>query len=83
MRTGGVSLMKEHERIVSDPEILLGKPVIRGTRIPVEMLVRKMGEGATFEELLDAYPHLKKNDILAALQFAADSLANDELHIKL
>ncbi len=63
--------MKEHERIVSDPEILLGKPVIRGTRVPVEMLVRKMGEGATFEELIDACPHLKKEDILAALQFAA------------
>lgn len=71
--------MKEHGRIVSDPEILLGKPVIRGTRVPVEMLVRKMGEGATFEELLDAYPHIKKEDILAALQFAADSLANEEV----
>ena len=44
---------------------MLGKPVIKGTRIPVELIVRKLGEGAAFEDLLDAYPNLKKDDIQA------------------
>ena len=71
--------MEEHDRIVSEPGIMLGKPVIRGTRVPVELLVRKLGEGASVEEMLDAYPKLQREDILAALKFAADSLANEEI----
>ena len=58
---------------------MLGKPVIRGTRVPVELLLRKLGEGASPEEMLDAYPTLKQEDILAAMKFAADSLANEEI----
>ena len=72
-------LMNKYERIVSDPEIMLGKPVIRGTRIPVELLVRKMGEGATEEESLDAYPNLRREDFLAALKFAADLRGDGEI----
>ena len=56
---------------------MLGKPVIKRTRIPVELIVRKLGEGATMEDLLDAYPNLKKEDIQAALIYAADTLANE------
>jgi uncharacterized protein (DUF433 family) len=59
--------MEKHDRIVSDPGIMLGKPVIRGTRVPVELLVRKLGEGASMEEILEAYPKLQREDILAAL----------------
>src|SRR5260370_11209161 len=55
------------DRIEMDPKVMLGKPVIRGTRIPVELLLRKLGEGATEEDLLDAYPRLKREDIRAAL----------------
>jgi len=60
------------------PDIMLGKPVIKGTRIPVELVVRKLGEGATIEELLDGYPTLTKEKIMAALIYAADSLGNEK-----
>jgi uncharacterized protein (DUF433 family) len=66
-----------HNRIDINPEIMLGKPVIKGTRIPVELIVRKIGEGALSEDLLDAYPNITKEDIQAALLYAADNLANE------
>lgn len=66
-----------HNRIEIDPDIMLGKPVIKGTRIPVELIVRKIGEGASIEDLLDAYPNITKEDILAAVLYAADTLANE------
>jgi uncharacterized protein (DUF433 family) len=65
-------------RIEMDPKIMLGKPVIRDTRIPVELLLRKLGEGATEEDLLDAYPRLEREDIRAALAYAADTIAHEE-----
>jgi len=71
-----------YDRIVRDPEIMMGKPVIKGTRIPADLVVRKLGEGASVEELLDGYPNLKKEDIQAALIYAADTLSN-ELFIEL
>ncbi|MBC7109318.1 MAG: DUF433 domain-containing protein, partial [Methanomassiliicoccales archaeon] len=55
------------ERIEKNPKIMLGKHVIKGTRIPVELILRKLSEGATIEELLDAYPNLRREDIQAAL----------------
>jgi len=66
-----------HNRIHINPAIMLGKPVIKGTRIPVELIVRKIGEGALTEDLLDAYPNITKEDIQAAVLYAADSLANE------
>jgi uncharacterized protein (DUF433 family) len=63
------------DRIEINPDIMLGKPVIRGTRIPVELVVRKLSEGATEADLLDAYPRLNQADIRAALAYAAKSLA--------
>ena len=60
-------------RIEINPEVMLGKPVIRGTRLPVELLLRKLSEGATEADLLDAYPSLTRADIQAALAYAADS----------
>jgi uncharacterized protein (DUF433 family) len=69
--------MNVFDRVETSPEIMLGKPVIKGTRIPVELIVRKLGEGARVEDLLDAYPNLKKEDIQAALIYAADTLANE------
>jgi uncharacterized protein (DUF433 family) len=57
---------------------MMGKPVIRGTRIPVELLVRKLAEGATHDELLDSHPQLTAQDLLAALRYAADALAHEE-----
>lgn len=67
------------ERIEINPSVMLGKPVIRGTRIPVELLLRKLAEGATIEELLDAYPRLTAEDVRAALAYAADTIAHETL----
>jgi uncharacterized protein (DUF433 family) len=61
------------------PDIMLGKPVIRGTRIPVELVLRKLGEGATMEDLLDGYPTLSREKVMAALIYAADLLANERI----
>lgn len=68
-----------HDRIEMNPDIMLGKPVIRGTRVTVELIVRKVAEGATEAILLDAYPRLTRDDIRAALRFAADFLAREEV----
>lgn len=68
-----------HERIVSDPDIMVGKPTIRGTRITVELILEKLGEGMTIEEMLEAYPHLTREQVLAALQFAADYLRDEDI----
>jgi uncharacterized protein (DUF433 family) len=67
------------ERIEINPAVMLGKPVIKGTRIPVELLLRKLSEGATESDLLDAYPRLTKVDIQAALAYAASALAHETI----
>ena len=71
--------MAVHDRIEINPKIMLGKPVVRGTRIPVELIVRKLAEGADEKALLQAYPRLAAADIQAALLYAADSLAHEEV----
>lgn len=71
--------MTIYDRVEMNPNVMLGKPVIRGTRIPVELIVRKISEGATDSVLLDAYPRLTQDDIRAALRFAADMLAHEEV----
>jgi len=68
-----------HARIEVDPRVMLGKPVIRGTRIPVELILRKLSEGATEEDILDAYPHLSLEDIRAAEAYAADVVAREDV----
>ncbi len=65
------------DRIEINPNVMLGKPVIRNTRIPVELIIRKLSEGATEDDLLDAYPRLTREDIRAALAFAADWMAQE------
>jgi uncharacterized protein (DUF433 family) len=59
------------ERIEINPAVMLGKPVIRGTRITVELILRKLAEGATEAELLEDYPHLATEDIRAAMAYGA------------
>src|SRR4029077_12067827 len=66
------------DRIEVNPKVMLGKPVIRGTRVPVELILRKLSEGATEDDLLDAYPRLSRQDIQAAIGYAADTLAHEE-----
>jgi uncharacterized protein (DUF433 family) len=70
--------MTVHPRIEINPRIMLGKPVIRGTRIPVELILRKLGEGAAESDVLDAYPNLRAEDIRATMLFAADAMAHAE-----
>jgi uncharacterized protein (DUF433 family) len=71
--------MNYRERIVADHQIMLGKPVIKGTRITVELILRKMSEGATIPDLVKMYPHLQEADVLAALMYASDLMANEEM----
>lgn len=68
-----------HERIKINPEIMDGKPVVRGTRIPVELLLRKLGAGMTAEAIMPDYPRLTHDDIRAAQAFAADYLADEDI----
>jgi uncharacterized protein (DUF433 family) len=68
-----------HERISVDPKIMFGKPVIKGTRVPVELILRKIAEGMTSDEILVHHPHLTAEDIRAAAAFAADHLASEEI----
>ncbi len=70
--------MTTANRIETNPKVMLGKPVIRGTRIPVELILRKLSKGAHEADLLDAYPRLSGEDIQAALAYAADVLAHEE-----
>ena len=69
-----------NDRIEINPRVMLGKPVIRGTRIPVELLLRKLAEGGSVSDLLDAYPKLTEEDIRACLAYAADSIAHEDIH---
>jgi uncharacterized protein (DUF433 family) len=57
----------EHPRIVLDPNVMVGKPVICGTRITVELVIGLLAQGWTEQEILDAYPHLTREDVLACL----------------
>jgi uncharacterized protein (DUF433 family) len=66
------------ERIAINPKVMLGKPVIKGTRIPVELILRKLSEGATMSDLLEAHPRLTQEDVYAALAYAADAVALEE-----
>jgi uncharacterized protein (DUF433 family) len=68
-----------YERIEINPDIMDGKPVIRGTRVLVELVLRKLGAGMPPEAVLGDHPRLTRDDICAALAFAADSLANERL----
>ena len=71
--------MTQYERIEINPEIMGGKPVIRGTRVPVEIVLRKLGAGMTPEAILADHPRLKPEDIRAAQTFAADYLADETI----
>lgn len=62
-----------------NPRVMLGKPVLRGTRIPVELVLRKLGEGASEADILNAYPRLTREDIHATIRFAADTIAREEV----
>ena len=66
--------------IVSDPQVMMGKPVIAGTRITVELVLEKLAAGETIEQLLDAHPRLTREAIQAALAFASEALRADVIY---
>ena len=68
-----------YERIEMNPTIMDGKPVIRGTRVPVELVLRKLGAGMSPEAILADHPRLTLDDIRAAQAFAADYLADEDI----
>jgi uncharacterized protein (DUF433 family) len=68
-----------NERIERNPAIMGGKPVIRGTRIPVELVLRKLGTGMSIEAILADHPRLTPEDVQAAQAFAADYLAEEDV----
>ena len=65
--------------ICRDPAIMMGKPIIRGTRITVELILREFARGASFAEVLESYPHLAEADLKTALAFAADYMAHESV----
>ena len=67
------------ERIEINPLVMMGKPVIRGTRITVELILKKLSEGETETELLEDYPHLAQEDLRAAIAYGAASVAHEEI----
>jgi len=66
-----------HPRISANPTVMLGKPCIKGTRITVELILRRLGAGRSFADLIGAYPQLTEDDLRAALAFAADYLQHE------
>lgn len=71
--------MKKYDRIEVNPDIMFGKPVIKGTRITVEQILHKLADGMTQDEIIADHPHLTVADIKAAQHFAADYLGSDEI----
>lgn len=70
--------MDWRNRITSDPAVLAGKPVIKGTRISVELILGWLANGWSHEQILESYPHITREDILAALAFAAEMMHEEQ-----
>lgn len=66
------------DRVEIDPEVMLGKPVIRGTRITVEILLEKIAAGCSFDEVISDYPRLTREDVMAAVAYARQAIGTDE-----
>lgn len=66
--------------IESNPNVLMGRPVIEGTRISVELILERLSSGESIDQILDAYPHLTRDAILAAIEFAKDVLRADVIY---
>jgi uncharacterized protein (DUF433 family) len=69
--------MNWQKYIVTNPDIQHGKPVISGTRITVELIIEKLAEGESIEQILESHPHIERDSIYACLSYAADSLKNE------
>lgn len=72
--------MNYQAHITYNSKILGGKPIIKGTRIPVELILKMLAQNTSHEEILKEYPDLKKEDILAAIAYAEDTIAGEEVY---
>ncbi len=72
--------MNYQNRIEINPKIVVGKPVIKGTRITVELILRQLAQGITVKGMLKNYPHLKKEDIYAAIKYAAELVEEETVY---
>ena len=72
--------MDWHDRIVVNPKILVGKPVIKGTRLAVEFILELLAERWNHEQILKSYPQLNEEDIWAVLQYAADTIKQERVY---
>ncbi len=68
------------QMVISDPKVMMGKPVIAGTRITVELILEKLAAGESSEQILESHPQLRREAIQAALAFAAESLRADVIY---
>ena len=70
--------MNWKDRIIVDPQVLVGKPIIRGTRISVELLMDRLADGWSMEQILDSYPRLTREDVLAAIAFVTEVFREED-----
>lgn len=71
---------KLSEKIIIDPKVLAGKPIVKGTRLSVDFILELLGNGWTYEQILENYPRLTKEDILAVLQYAAKNIKEEKIY---
>ena len=73
--------MKQNFRtnIITDPKIMVGKPIIQGTRIPVDAIIKRIAEGMTIKEILEDYPNLTREDIKSALEYAINIIRGEDI----
>jgi uncharacterized protein (DUF433 family) len=72
-----IKIARSHERIAARPEVMGGKPCIKGTRIPIDLILRYLGDGQSSEQIVEAFPGLTVQDVRAAAAFAADVVADE------
>lgn len=73
------TIIEIEERIVVNPKIMVGKPIIRGTRIPVDSILKRLADGMSVGEILEEYPNLTGEDIRAALRYVSEVVAGEEI----
>jgi len=73
--------MNWRDRIIIDQKILVGKPIIKGTRMAVEFVVDLLGRGWTFEQILHEYDHLNREDLQACLAYASEVLRSEQVYL--
>ena len=70
--------MNYQERITVNPKVMLGKPIIKGTRITVEIILRKIAGGYSFDEIIEMYPYITKEDIMASVSYAVSVMESED-----